>query len=217
MISKRATRVGRTVTILASGCLVGTVASASQAQPIVDIPGLPGGDEADSTSPPSPQSDVFGVGAVDLHAAAENAAAIERRQARRAWERAHRSSGRMYTPTRNFTSTAHFGDPGGWSSGYHTGHDFAAPVGTPVYAALAGTVIDVGYEGAYGNAIRIRHHDAEIVTMYAHLSETDVRAGQEVLRGQRIGSIGVTGRTTGAHLHFEVREHGEPRNPLGYL
>lgn len=155
----------------------------------------------------------------DMAAAARLAKQIELQRAKRAAARAQRSSGPMFTPTRNYNLSARYGQPGGWSRGYHTGLDFAAATGTPVFAALAGKVIEVGYAGAYGNSIVILHDNGR-KTRYAHLSSTDVKQGQKVLRGEHIGEVGSTGNSTGPHLHFEVfTGTGEEsfRNPADFL
>ncbi len=98
----------------------------------------------------------------------------------------------------------------------HDGLDIAAPVGTPVHAAEGGTVIYSGRLRGYGNVIIVRH-DEHYVTVYGHNSENLVREGDSVARGQVIGSIGASGHTTGANLHFEVRRDNLARNPLAYL
>jgi murein DD-endopeptidase MepM/ murein hydrolase activator NlpD len=99
----------------------------------------------------------------------------------------------------------------------HPAIDIGAPTGTPVVAADAGTVITAGWSSVgYGNMILIRHADG-FVTLYAHLSRIDVSYGDTVARGQRIGAIGSTGRSTGPHLHFEVQVGGRSYNPLVYL
>ena len=98
----------------------------------------------------------------------------------------------------------------------HDGVDIAAPVGTPVHAAESGTVIYSGRLRGYGNVIIVRHDD-HYVTVYGHNSSNLVREGDSVTRGQVIGSIGESGRTTGANLHFEVRRDNVARNPLAYL
>lgn len=106
-----------------------------------------------------------------------------------------------------------------WSSGKHSGIDFAAPSGTSVRAAGAGTVSIAGWGGAYGNNIVIRHRSGDY-TQYAHLSAMDVRVGQKVKPGQRIGRVGSTGNSTGPHLHFEARTtpyYGSDVNPVNYL
>jgi murein DD-endopeptidase MepM/ murein hydrolase activator NlpD len=98
----------------------------------------------------------------------------------------------------------------------HDGVDIAAPVGTPVHAAESGAVIYSGRLRGYGNVIILRHDD-HYVTVYGHNSTNLVREGDSVSRGQLIGNIGESGRTTGANLHFEVRRDNIARNPLAYL
>lgn len=97
----------------------------------------------------------------------------------------------------------------------HRGVDFAAPRGTPVYAAGDGIVIYAGKKGAYGNYIRLRHN-SRFSTAYAHLYKfrRDIRQGTRVQQGQIIGFVGSTGRSTGPHLHYEVIERGRRINPL---
>jgi murein DD-endopeptidase MepM/ murein hydrolase activator NlpD len=140
---------------------------------------------------------------------------VEARQ-KRARALAQRSSGDMLTPTRNYTYSAVFGQPGGWSSGHHTGLDFATATGTPVLSALAGDVVQAGWDGAYGNRIIVRH-DNGVKTLYAHLSATSVNVGDKVTRGQRIGAVGTTGNSSGPHLHFEVIKKGTQRDPKAFL
>jgi murein DD-endopeptidase MepM/ murein hydrolase activator NlpD len=98
----------------------------------------------------------------------------------------------------------------------HDGIDIAAPMGTAIAAADDGTVLFVGDQSGYGKVVILRH-ERNLVTVYAHNSEVLVREGQRVARGQAISRVGQTGRTTGPHLHFEVREGVKPRNPLLYL
>jgi murein DD-endopeptidase MepM/ murein hydrolase activator NlpD len=90
---------------------------------------------------------------------------------------------------------------------WHRGTDFASPSGTPVQAALAGRVIEAGPRGGYGRAVRVAHGDGS-TTLYAHLSEIDVAAGQPVARGAVIGKVGSSGLATGPHLHFEWQRGG---------
>ncbi len=113
--------------------------------------------------------------------------------------------------------TARYGASGGyWSGGVHTGLDFACPSGTDVSAAASGTVVEAGYDGAYGNRVVIEHEDG-YTTTYNHLSDIDVSVGQEVSTGDHIGDVGTTGNVTGPHLHFEVLHNGEFVNPEAWL
>lgn len=98
----------------------------------------------------------------------------------------------------------------------HDGVDIVAPIGTAVHAAESGTVIYAGRLRGYGNVIIVRHDD-HYVTVYGHNSANLVHEGDSVSRGQVIGNIGDSGRTTGANLHFEVRRDNTARNPLAYL
>lgn len=105
----------------------------------------------------------------------------------------------------------------GWRNGkFHYGIDIAAPLGTPFYAAAGGTVTHASYRGSYGIMIEV-DHGAGYRTRYGHASSTAVAVGQAVKRGQLLGYIGVTGNTTGPHLHFEVHRNGEKINPLQFL
>jgi murein DD-endopeptidase MepM/ murein hydrolase activator NlpD len=98
----------------------------------------------------------------------------------------------------------------------HTGVDLAGASGTPVYATADGLVSRADRFGSYGNYIAIEH-GGELQTRYAHLSGFEVTAGQRVVKGQLIGYIGSTGRSTGPHLHYEVRVAGEPVDPRPYM
>jgi murein DD-endopeptidase MepM/ murein hydrolase activator NlpD len=119
----------------------------------------------------------------------------------------------------NFRYTSGFGsrrDPKTGGRRMHEGTDFAAAHGTPIYSTADGVVIHAGWQGGYGQLIKIRH-DFGIETRYAHLSNIRVREGQRVSRGDRIGDMGNTGRSTGTHLHYEVRIGGTPVNPMTYI
>jgi len=96
----------------------------------------------------------------------------------------------------------------------HKGLDFGAPVGTPIYAAGSGTVVEIGRKSSYGNYIRIRH-DGEYQTAYAHMSRfaKGLVKGEKVKQGQVIGYVGATGRVTGPHLHYEILVNGAQVNP----
>lgn len=100
----------------------------------------------------------------------------------------------------------------------HKGVDFAAPTGTPIFAAADGIVTDAGWtNGGYGNIIELRHDDGS-VTLYAHTNSVYVSKGQTVNRGQAIAEVGTTGRSTGPHLHFEVQPDGKTAvDPMDYI
>ena len=98
----------------------------------------------------------------------------------------------------------------------HAGADFAGPVGTPLYAAGDGVVIFAGRQSGYGLMVKIQHPFG-IETRYAHMSRIGVSQGQRVSRGDRIGDMGRTGRVTGSHLHYEVRQNGTPINPMNFI
>jgi len=95
----------------------------------------------------------------------------------------------------------------------HLGVDYAAPIGTPVRSVGDGVVDFAGRQNGYGNVVEIKH-GKERSTLYAHLSRIDVRPGQRVEQGQRVGAVGMTGWTTGPHLHFEFRVAGQHQDPL---
>lgn len=98
----------------------------------------------------------------------------------------------------------------------HNGVDWAGPRGTAIHATADGVVKRAGRQGGYGNLVVIQH-DFGLETYYAHLNSIDVRVGQRVSRGQRIGGMGTTGASTGVHLHYEVRVNGRPVNPTTYI
>jgi murein DD-endopeptidase MepM/ murein hydrolase activator NlpD len=107
-------------------------------------------------------------------------------------------------------------DPECPSGHFHSGIDLAAPVGTPVYAALGGSVQVVLSPFGFGLHIVIQH-GAGLQTLYGHLSGVDVSSGAMVVTGQLIGAVGSTGNSTGPHLHFEVDQNGVPQDPQLYI
>jgi murein DD-endopeptidase MepM/ murein hydrolase activator NlpD len=98
----------------------------------------------------------------------------------------------------------------------HPGIDIGVPSGTPVHAANSGTVIWCGWMSGYGNLVMIDHHNG-LVTLYGHNTSVAVHCGEDVSQGQVVSYSGCTGFCTGPHVHFEVRLHGTPVDPLGYL
>ena len=110
----------------------------------------------------------------------------------------------------------YFGEVRSFDSRPHKGNDYAAPTGTPTYAAAAGTVITAGWSNSAGNWVVISHGNG-LVTKYMHHSSICVSAGQRVAKGQQIGYVGSTGYSTGAHLHFQVELNGTPVNPNNYM
>lgn len=114
-------------------------------------------------------------------------------------------------------------DPFRFTSGFgrrwgrmHKGTDFAAPHGTAIYSTADGVVVHAGWSSGYGRLIKIQHQFG-IETRYAHLAKMRVKVGQRVSRGQRIGDMGNSGRSTGTHLHYEVRVGGVAVNPMTYI
>jgi murein DD-endopeptidase MepM/ murein hydrolase activator NlpD len=99
---------------------------------------------------------------------------------------------------------------------FHTGIDLRGKEGTPILAAADGVVRSAGTRGGYGNAVEIDHGNG-VTTLYGHASELGVKPGDHVEKGQEIGEVGMTGRATGPHLHFEVRVEGKPVDPRGAL
>ena len=115
--------------------------------------------------------------------------------------------------------TSSFGyrtDPFAGSPAFHAGLDFKGPTGAAIYSAAKGKVAFVGRRPGYGNCVEIDHGNG-LRTRYAHMSAFRTRAGEPVVAGQVIGAVGSTGRSTGPHLHFEVRLHGRPVNPRPFL
>lgn len=107
-------------------------------------------------------------------------------------------------------------DPFTGGAAFHAGLDFPGPMGSPIYAAAKGKVSFVGQRQGYGNCVEISHGNG-LMTRYGHLSAFGVRVGQDVDGGTRIAAMGSTGRSTGSHLHFEVRVNNRPMNPRPFL
>ncbi|MEM0900157.1 MAG: M23 family metallopeptidase [Pseudomonadota bacterium] len=107
-------------------------------------------------------------------------------------------------------------DPFTRRKAFHAGLDFRTPTGTPILAAATGRVVFSGRRGGYGKLVEIEHANG-LSTRYAHLSRLKVRKGQQISAGQVVGDAGSTGRSTGPHLHYEVRRGGKPINPINFL
>ncbi|MFD9339857.1 M23 family metallopeptidase [Streptomyces sp. NPDC060028] len=149
-------------------------------------------------------------------AAQEAEAAREAAEAKAEQERLAELAGSYALPTSAYTLTSHYGDAGSmWSSGHHTGLDFAAPTGTPVKAVGSGKITSAGWSGAYGYRIVLELEDGTEV-WYCHLSSMSVTGGS-VGTGETIGRVGATGNVTGPHLHLEVRQGGSTIDPLTWL
>lgn len=115
--------------------------------------------------------------------------------------------------------TSNFGyrtDPIAGGAAFHAGLDFKGPTGAPIYSAARGKVAFVGWRPGYGKSVDVDHGNG-LRTRYAHMSAFRAKVGQLVKAGQPIGAVGSTGRSTGPHLHFEVRLHGRPVNPRPFL
>lgn len=118
----------------------------------------------------------------------------------------------------DYTMSSGYGyrrDPVYGSAAFHAGLDFAAKEGTAVYATADGRVALADWKGGYGNCIDI-DHGYNYLTRFGHLSKILVKSGQMVKRGEKIGEVGSTGKSTGPHLHYEVRFKDEPQNPVNY-
>jgi murein DD-endopeptidase MepM/ murein hydrolase activator NlpD len=119
-------------------------------------------------------------------------------------------TGSFVSPMGYLEISSSYGSRGG---GRHTGVDLRNPKGTPVYAVDDGVVVSSGYSGSYGNLVKLSHGNG-IETWYAHCDTLLVSVGAVVKKGQQIATVGITGRATGYHLHFEVRKNGVPQNPM---
>ncbi|MCJ8140214.1 M23 family metallopeptidase [Falsirhodobacter halotolerans] len=121
--------------------------------------------------------------------------------------------------TSRFRYSSGFGyrnDPKGAGRRMHAGIDMAAPVGTPILTTGDGVVVKAGWGNGYGRMVEVRH-DFGIMTRYAHMSRIDVKVGDRVSRGDQIGAMGSSGRSTGSHLHYEVHVGGQVVNPMTFI
>lgn len=180
---------------LAIGPAVASPGDVSAEVPAGALPGLAGLDTAQFTAVSNSLPEQLGVMTTDLaRAVAVTTEQTASSVARPGW----------VLPVADYTLTAHFGDPGSWSSGHHTGLDFAGSEGEPVMAVHAGEVKLAEYAGAYGNMVLIDHGDGTY-SRYAHLQALPaVAKGEKVIAGQQLGLRGTTGNSTGPHLHLEI-------------
>lgn len=122
-------------------------------------------------------------------------------------------------PLKDGILTSGFGErasPFTGTKSYHPGIDLAAPTGSPVMACASGKIKSISYSNIYGNHIIISHTDGR-ESLYGHLSKVYVSLNESIKSGTIIGAVGSTGMSTGPHLHFEIREHGIPKNPVKYI
>lgn len=160
------------------------------------------------------------------HAAAAKATAAKQVAVKKAATKvvAAKKAASWVKPVATYTLTASYNQGGAMWAHKHSGQDFAVPVGTPVKAAGAGTVVKAGPNGggdgpAYGNAIVVKHANGTY-SQYAHLSKIKAHVGQKVAAGQQIALSGNTGNSSGPHLHFEIRttpNYGSAVNPAAFL
>ncbi|SEA45907.1 peptidoglycan DD-metalloendopeptidase family protein [Rubrimonas cliftonensis] len=166
------------------------------------------------TPRPTPSSDEGAALEIDVRAAALVEDLSRVRLLRAAAQRMP-----FATPVRGPRFTSGFGgrrDPINGRYARHDGLDMAGPVGTPILSPADGVVTFAGVRRGYGRMIEIRH-DFGVGTVYAHLSRQRVKVGQRVVRGERIGDMGSTGRSTGSHLHYEIHVDGRPVDPMTFI
>ncbi len=172
--------------------------SATKEQKVTDLSKLTSAEQAEA-------------GEIDALQAASNDIAARIRAAQVGQTSTPSSAGLIWPVSGPITS------PFGWRWGrMHQGIDIGVPMGTPIEAAAAGTVIYCGWESGYGN-LTVIDHGGNLATAYGHQSSIAVSCGEQVAQGQVIGYVGCTGHCTGPHLHFEVRIGGNPVDPMGYL
>ncbi|PBC63022.1 peptidase [Streptomyces sp. Tue6028] len=156
--------------------------------------------------------------AAEAKAAAAKKKAEEEAKAKAEAERLAKLAKSYSLPTSSYTLTSTFGEAGSmWSSGYHTGLDFAAPTGTLIKAIHGGTITEAGWAGAYGYRTVLTLDDGTEL-WFCHQSSISVTAGQKVTTGEVIGRVGATGNVTGPHLHLEVHPGGgDSIDPMAWL
>ncbi|WUS98238.1 M23 family metallopeptidase [Streptomyces sp. NBC_00708] len=156
--------------------------------------------------------------AAEAKAAAEKKKAEEEAKKKAEALRLAKLAASYSLPTSSYTITSTFGQAGSmWSSGYHTGLDFAAPTGTPIKAIHTGTIKSAGYSGSYGYRTVLELEDGTEL-WFCHQSSIDVSIGQKVTTGDTIGRVGATGNVTGPHLHLEVHTpDGTGIDPMAWL
>ncbi|MEU9308327.1 M23 family metallopeptidase [Streptomyces sp. NPDC048256] len=189
------------------------MAQAESQQSQVEVKALAAAAKAESDAAAKAEKEAEAKAAAAKKKAAEEAAA--KAEAARLAELA-----KQYTlPTSSYTITSTFGQAGSlWSSGYHTGLDFAAPTGTLIKAVHSGTITEAGWAGSYGYRTILTLDDGTEL-WFCHQSSISVSVGQKVATGDVIGRVGATGNVTGAHLHLEVHPGGsaEGIDPAAWL
>lgn len=183
---------------------------------LAEISGVTGDDAANvrGAGGPSVPMDEASIAAVE-------ARAVQLEAQLKTYERALREKARIPSiwPVAGETTDGFGGrsNPfGGSSLEFHPGQDIRAERGTPVVVAATGTVLSAGWQNGYGQMVEVEHGGG-LTTRYAHLSKIEVVIGQQIARGDVVGRVGSTGRSTGPHLHYEVRVGGEAVNPRAYL
>lgn len=170
------------------------------------------------------------AGLTSVAASAQTSDAAEYKALFQSWQKmdqvgqsAPASQGSMSVPSMKPVTSLQFtsfygvrSDPFRGTAAMHAGVDIPGPIGTPIYATADGIVGRAGWTGGYGNMVEVEHGGA-LQTRYGHMSKVLVQAGARVKRGQMIGLMGSTGRSTGSHLHYEVRMDGHAVNPIPYL
>jgi murein DD-endopeptidase MepM/ murein hydrolase activator NlpD len=202
----------------------GAIALSSQGGPLsgTDAIGYSGGPRQRALSRDSEREALQDAADAKLQNAAEEQAAERNAELKSLGKAAEARAGQIaknqwHLPTQGYHLTARFGMAGGLWSSNHTGLDFAAPSGTPIFAVANGVITETGYAGSYGNrTVETLPDGTEL--WYAHQSSIGVNVGDQVIGGQQIGAVGSTGNTTGPHVHLEVRPGGgDPVDPYQAL